>query len=250
MKNLFCFAILLAAPGWAPASLPAAETKPAKPQHSEEEAWSFKAGRGVTLGPDGLKALGIATAEVQSATVTPDVPPAVVQIYRAASEGSAPHGKSFGSCFLKSPEAKLLSAGQAFELHGGGSVFAASVATVKPADGSGLAEVLVTIDDPKAELRAGGFLEARLAGRAGARPGVTVVPVSSVVDSVRGPFVYAVNGGSFLRTPVKPGARQAGVVEILDGLFEGDVVVTNGAPGLWMVELQAVNGGKGCGDAH
>ena len=96
----------------------------------------------------------------------------------------------------------------------------------------------------------GDFLEARLAQTKGARSGVTAIPQSSVVDSVRGPFVYVANNKSFLRTPVKLGAAQKGVVEVVDGLFEGDAIVTQGAPALWMVELQAVNGGKGCGDAH
>jgi cobalt-zinc-cadmium efflux system membrane fusion protein len=71
-----------------------------------------------------------------------------------------------------------------------------------------------------------------------------------VVESVRGSFVYAANGGAFLRTPVVLGSRQGDRIEVMDGLFEGDEIVTAGASNLWMIELQAVNGGKGCADGH
>lgn len=224
----------------------------AKPSHSGEEAWSYKAGRGVTLNETASKSLGITVAEVQSADIIPEREAVTVQLYRAAPRGSAPGGKAMGSFFLPAGEAERLAPGQAFELRENGSVFAAAVTSAKPpAEGhGGLAEVLSEISDPKGELRAGDFLEARIARTKDARSGVAAIPLSAVVDSVRGPFVYVANDTSFLRTPVKLGAAQDGVVEVLDGLFDGDVVVTNGSPGLWMIELQAVNGGKGCGAAH
>jgi len=76
------------------------------------------------------------------------------------------------------------------------------------------------------------------------------IPESSVVETVRGDFVYTVNGSSYLRVPVKLGARADGLVVVEDGLFEGDLVVKTGAYDLWMIELQAVNGGRGCADGH
>jgi len=246
MKNKLSTAILLATLGGTLAASPAAGT----PQHSEKEAWSFKAGQGVTLGDTGLKALGIATAEVQTAKITPAAPAVMLQIHQAAAERTPPGGKSLGSFFLRSADAKPPSPGEVFEARANGSVFAAAVTEVGPPAGGGPVEVLAAIDDPDAVLRTGDFLEARFAPAKRARQAVTAVPLSAVVDSVRGPFVYVVNGRSFLRTPVRTGAVQDGIVEVLDGIFEGDEVVTNGAAGLWMVELQAVNGGKGCGDAH
>jgi multidrug efflux pump subunit AcrA (membrane-fusion protein) len=224
----------------------------AGPAHSEVEAWSFKPGSGLTLSEDATKALGMTTSEVRSANIIPERGAVTVQIYRPASEGATPDGKASGSFFLPAEEAGKLAAGQPFALRKNTSSFEAVVASVKvPAEGNGgLVEVLAAIADPNAELHAGDFLEARLSQTKGARSGVTAIPVSAVVESVRGPFVYAANGSSFLRTPVKLGAEQNGTVEVTDGLFEGDVIVTNGAPGLWMIELQAVNGGKGCGAAH
>jgi len=86
-----------------------------------------------------------------------------------------------------------------------------------------------------------------------ANPGLSMdlaVPVAALVETVRGDFVYTKNGGAFLRAPVTLGKRKDGMVEIVDGLFEGDEVVIFGAYDLWMIELQAVNGGRGCADGH
>lgn len=71
-----------------------------------------------------------------------------------------------------------------------------------------------------------------------------------LLETVRGDFVYVKNGNAFLRVPVKTGKRTGGYIEILDGLFEGDEVVSAGAYDLWMIELQAINGGRGCADGH
>ena len=252
MKKAIILVLLLVALGGLILKILPAKQASRKPAHSGEEAWSFKEGRGVTLNEAATKSLGISVSEVQSANIIPEREAVIVQIYQDAAESTAKDNKAMGSFFLPSEEAKRLVPGQPFELRGNGVLFGAAVVSVKPpSEGhGGLAEVLAYLSDPKAELHIGDFLEARLAQTKGARSGVTAIPQSSVVDSVRGPFVYVANNKSFLRTPVKLGAAQKGVVEVVDGLFEGDAIVTQGAPALWMVELQAVNGGKGCGDAH
>ncbi len=224
----------------------------AKSAHSEAEPWTFKAGRGVTLSEAAAKAIGLATAEVESADITPEQDAFTVQVYRAASENPAAEGKALGSFFLPAGEEKNVAVGQAVSLRADAGEFEAFVEALPAARGGigGAAEVLVSIRDPKSLLRAGSFLEARPGGAGGTRAGVVAIPRTSVVDSVRGPFVYVQNGASILRTLVKLGPVQGALVEVVDGLFEGDVVVTSGASDLWLIELQAVNGGKGCGDAH
>ena len=39
-------------------------------------------------------------------------------------------------------------------------------------------------------------------------------------------------------------------VEIKDGLYSGDVVVTKAVKSLWMAELQVLRGGKACSCGH
>jgi multidrug efflux pump subunit AcrA (membrane-fusion protein) len=52
-----------------------------------------------------------------------------------------------------------------------------------------------------------------------------------------------VNGEAYQRTAVKTGAEADGLVEITDGLLEGDSVVTKPVESLYLVELRAVKGG-------
>ena len=79
---------------------------------------------------------------------------------------------------------------------------------------------------------------------------VTAVPLSALLRTVRGDFIYVANGPWFLRTPVILGAIDATHVEITDGLYEGDTVVVRGVRALSLAEIQALNGGVGCADGH
>jgi membrane fusion protein (multidrug efflux system) len=73
-----------------------------------------------------------------------------------------------------------------------------------------------------------GYL-ARVTFRLGERPGVLLTPVSSVVGSRDARAVYVVNGGKAERRLVRVGQASGEVVEILEGLAEGDSVVVAGA---------------------
>ena len=74
------------------------------------------------------------------------------------------------------------------------------------------------------------------------------VPRSALLTTVEGHFVYAGNGGFFLRTPVKIGTQSAEWVEIADGLYAGDKIVSAAVISLWLAELQYLRGGKACAD--
>lgn len=76
------------------------------------------------------------------------------------------------------------------------------------------------------------------------------IPRTALLETVRGDAVYTRNGAAWLRVPVKIGERRAERVEVMDGLFEGDEVISSAAYDLWLMELQAVNGGRGCADGH
>lgn len=72
---------------------------------------------------------------------------------------------------------------------------------------------------------------------------VLSVPRSAVLDGATGSFVYVVNSGAYLRTPVKVGARSADFIEISDGLYAGDIVVVTPVDQLWLAELRLTKGG-------
>ena len=214
------------------------------------EPWSFKEGRGLTLSEVARQATAISLAPVESASILPERSGIAAQIYRSATEASDQKTAS-ASLWVPSAEAAALKVGQHIDLSSGQGEFPATVAAVKPAVQAGApSEVLLTVSDQEAKLRVGDFLQARLGQDDARRREATIIPASAVVESVRGSFVYAANGGAFLRTPVVLGSRQGDRIEVVDGLFEGDEIVSAGASNLWVIELQAVNGGKGCADGH
>ena len=79
---------------------------------------------------------------------------------------------------------------------------------------------------------------------------VPVIPRSALLKTAEGNFVYAVNGAFYVRTPVKTGAMNYAQVEITDGLYSGDQIVTTPVMSLWLAELQVLRGGKACTCGH
>jgi multidrug efflux pump subunit AcrA (membrane-fusion protein) len=79
---------------------------------------------------------------------------------------------------------------------------------------------------------------------------VAAVPVSALLKTAEGSFVYTVNGSFYVRSPVKTGAANNKFVEITDGLYSGDEIVTTPVISLWMAELQVLRGGKACTCGH
>jgi hypothetical protein len=69
------------------------------------------------------------------------------------------------------------------------------------------------------------------------------VPHSALLRTATGTFVYVVNGTYLLRTPVQSGASDGAFIEILDGLYAGDVVATAAVEQLWLTELRLTKGG-------
>lgn len=92
----------------------------------------------------------------------------------------------------------------------------------------------------------------RLKGTLHAPPGdaVAAIPRSALLKTAEGNFVYAVNDSFYVRTPVKTGAMNDALVEITDGLYSGDQIVTTPVMSLWMAELQVLRGGKACTCGH
>lgn len=72
------------------------------------------------------------------------------------------------------------------------------------------------------------------------------LPDSARLRTIKGNFVFVANGDWLLRTPV----TLAPDGTVIEGLYEGDVIVTQGTQALWLAELQATNGGVGCADGH
>ena len=107
---------------------------------------------------------------------------------------------------------------------------------------NGQAEVVISIVDPKGELRIGKFLAGTVALPSNGE--VVVVPKSAIIKSPEGAFAYVDNAGWTTRTSVEIGAEDGEFVEVVDGIYYGDRVVSAPVMSLWMAELQLLKSGK------
>lgn len=219
-------------------------------RHADGAHVEFNPGRVIQLGPDALRAIGIETAEVALGGVQPVLafpatvfaPPATRDPARATAQ-------------VPDAQARSLRPGQpATASLPNGRELGARITGIHPFPGiAGLFEIILDIHGPPEPLAPGTRLRAAVrahepeAADAGNQP---VVPDAALLHTARGPCVYVANGPAYLRTPVTAGASRDGFTEILDGLFEGDTIVTRGARDLYLAELQAVNAGAGCTHAH
>ncbi len=105
----------------------------------------------------------------------------------------------------------------------------------------GESEIIVGVTNATEKLKPGEFLPAVIT--LPRENVVAVIPRSALLGTSEGTFVYAVNGDAFFRTAVKVGAEADGLVEITDGLFAGDAVVTRPVETFYLIELRATKGG-------
>lgn len=147
-----------------------------------------------------------------------------------------------GSGFVTTNTAAFLKVGQPVEvlmstnLPLGGIVLA-----VQKALAFGESEIIIGVSNATAAITPGEFVPARI--DLPREKDVTVVPQSAVLRTSEGTFVYTVNDDAYLRTAVKTGSEVDGWVEIADGLYAGDQVVTQPVETLWLIELRATQGG-------
>ena len=88
------------------------------------------------------------------------------------------------------------------------------------------AEIQISIPNPGYQLKPGMFGRAEILLRA--NPQATLVPIQSVVSQVNQDFVFVLQGEKVSLRPVRRGAVQDTVVEILQGVNPGEKVVTAG----------------------
>lgn len=86
-----------------------------------------------------------------------------------------------------------------------------------------LGRARITVDSDNATLRTGMFVEAEILA---AEREALAVPVTAIGSSPEGATVMRVTDGVVERVAVKTGIRDGGLVEITEGLAQGDTVVT------------------------
>ena len=217
-------------------------SKPEGKAGATKDLPSFKEGKGLSLPNETRQCIGFQTVEVTERKIIPEIT-TEVQVYRTSEN------MVYASGLVSAEQAGQLKAGQAVRL---------ITKARKPLDGTmvrldeqtktatGQIEVLVEIPAPGQEYPIGTFLTAAFAGAK--ETTVIVIPRSALLRAAEGDFVFAVNGDHLFRTAVKVGAETADVVEITDGLYSGDKVVSASVQTLWLTELRFVKGGAACAD--
>jgi hypothetical protein len=191
--------------------------------HAEDESpVKFKEGSGLQLSAETSSALGLKTGEVEERAVrhTYDLTASVFDAGPPARASSLVPTEIADDLEKHPPtEAKILS------IH---REFSSAVMQVEI--------VFAVAGNPPV----GSTISLALRGPASTG---TAVPRSALLRTATGTFVYVVNGANLLRTPVKSGANDGEYIEILDGLYAGDVVATAGVEQLWLTELRLTKGG-------
>lgn len=203
-----------------------------------ENGAKFKKGEGISLTDEMKKAIGLQIADVGEEKVASAFTVNLSAVKVNESSGwLAPKQAA-----LVKPEAEAY-----LQPEGNAPVLKGTVQRVEqmPFGTLGDYEVTIATEQP---LKIGSRLKATFQAPAG--DAVPVIPRSALLKTAEGTFVYAVNGAFYVRTPVKTGAMNDEQVEITDGLYSGDQIVTTPVMSLWLAELQVLRGGKACTCGH
>ena len=205
------------------------------PGPAPENGAQFKKGQGLSLTEVMSKAIGLKVEDVGEEKIASTV---------ILSVSAETHNTATG--WVTPEQAKAIHPGIEVEFQGN-PPFKGTVEKIEanPLGVMGDSEITITTEE---KLTVGQSLKAVLRRPAG--DAVAVVPTSALFKTAEGTFVYAVNGDFYVRTPVTTGVTDHQFVEITDGLYTGDQIVTTPVMSLWMAELQVLRGGKACTCGH
>ncbi|MBP9223970.1 MAG: hypothetical protein KBF76_08880 [Verrucomicrobiales bacterium] len=203
------------------------------PATAPENGAQFKEGKGVSLTPLMMTSIGLQTAEVLEEKIAQTITISV----QAMESGQEVNG------WLTEAQAAHIRPGMEVEL----GTTRGTVVSIEKAPYITLGDFEVTVQT-SAPMEAGAVIPATF--RLPAGDAVTAIPNSALLTTAEGTFVYAKNDEFYIRTPVKVGAASGEHVEITDGLYTGDEIVTTPVMSLWLAELQVLRGGKACTCGH
>jgi len=207
------------------------------------ETVTFREGKGVHVPDEIKKYLGVKTTDVAERKFASEITMSV-EVFRFGTKTTLASG------YVSKGDAQNLKAGQEVILRSKNSdaLIRGKLRSIEEnkLQSTGLMEAIVEIGSAGLNANIGTAFEAIFATNR-TEP-VIAIPSEALIKTVEGSFVYVVNGEDFFRTQVKAGGKHEGFVEIEDGLYAGDQVVTQPTMKLWLAELQSIRGGKACAD--
>lgn len=231
--KLLLITLLTAAAAMLSSCTDSAASPSAEHATAPENGAQFKEGKGVALTALMMKSIGLQTAEVAEEKIASSFTVTLQAMQRGIEV----------SGWLTGAQAARVQPGMEVEL---GSA-KGSVLRIEKAPYVTLGDFEVTVQT-SATSEAGTAINATFRFPAG--DAVTAIPKAALLTTAEGTFVYAKNDEFYLRTPVKIGAASGEHVEITDGLYTGDEIVTTPVMSLWLAELQILRGGKACTCGH
>ena len=200
-----------------------------------ENGAKFKEGQGLSFTETMATSIGLKTAAVEEENIHPVL---TIEL-QSTSDGKEISG------WLNTDQANRIKPGMAVDLSlsGESKTIPGTVRRIEKSDyvAGGDYEIVVASSQ---DFKAGTAVQARF--QVEATDTVTAIPKSALLSTAEGPFVYAKNGEFYVRTAIKVGASGSDTVEVLDGLYAGDEIVTRPVMSLWLAELQILRGGKAC----
>lgn len=212
------------------------EASAAANERPPENGAQFKKGEGLSLTDEMAKSIGLQTADVEEQKIAS----------RLNFTLQPRPGTNEATGWITATQAEKIQPGQVVELSGNPGT-KGKVSDIAKHALSGLVdfEITVTTDttmENSNEVEASVVLPETEAAAS--------IPRSALLSTAEGYFVYAKNGKFFFRMGVTVGAMNDNHVEITEGLYAGDEVVTTPVMSLWMAELQVLRGGKACTCGH
>jgi HlyD family secretion protein len=95
-------------------------------------------------------------------------------------------------------------------------------ASIQPLGSRQVGEVICSIENPNRELIPGANVNAEI--RTAVVGGALVIPKETLRHDAQGDYVFALNGDTVARRPVKKGASSVTAIQVVEGLAEGDAV--------------------------
>jgi hypothetical protein len=201
-----------------------------------ENGAQFKKGEGLSLTDEMAKSIDLQTADVTERKIASRVQFKLMPV----------PGTNEATGWLNASQVEKIQPGATVQISGQPGI-TARIKSIEKDKTSALSEseVVVVTENP---LKGGSEVEAAVV--LPETEEAASIPRSALFSTAEGSFAYAKNGNFFVRTPVTTGAMDEDHVEIKDGLYSGDVVVTKAVKSLWMAELQVLRGGKACSCGH
>ncbi len=209
----------------------------------EEGGAEFAEGKGLVVHEEASEMIGLSSREVSEEKLALSFSVAA-QVFQLKPARDGRIETALASAMISVKDAENLRPGKTVALAVPGGAIG-RVGTLKQLDRSTAraidrVEAIIEIPNEDDLLHFGSFVNVTFRGE---DREVFAMPRSALLASATGNFVYVRNGERWLRTPVKIGASSVEMIEVVDGLYPGDVIASGGVVGLWLMELRFTKGG-------